>query len=229
MELEMIANRLQNAHAYPCLLPHLAAEGIIPYSWSPPASRLLSLRAGAGPSDPPPAPQPSPPSPSTRPLTSSSSSHQSNSRPRPSPRRPQTPHPSQPLWPAFHGACNNCGEWGHKQRHCNAPARGSRVGPGPRFPPVPRPTPPHRPHVHIASPRAHRLPEVYQGNTVRHAPHWFEYCVRTHRSHVACDYQCHFCPGCMVDLCTTPHRHTCSFANDDELDFDPDTYLNGDF
>ena len=40
---------------------------------------------------------------------------------------------------------------------------------------------------------------------------------------------CHFCPGCMVDLRTTPHRHTCSFASDDELDFDPNAYLDGGF
>src|SRR5882762_3020725 len=55
MELQMISNRLWNAHAYPRLFPHLAAQGLIPNSWSPPASRLLSLRAGAGPSDPPPS------------------------------------------------------------------------------------------------------------------------------------------------------------------------------
>jgi len=36
-------------------------------------------------------------------------------------------------------------------------------------------------------------------------------------------------PDCTVDLRTTPHRHTCSFASDDELDFDPDAYLDGDF
>src|SRR5882724_6117416 len=123
MELSMIANRLQNAHAYPHLLPHLAAEGMIPNSWSPPPSRLLSLHAGAGPMDPPPDSRPSSSAtPSTHPPTSSSSSSRP-SYPRPSRPRPQTPHPSQPLWPAFHGTCNNCGEWGHKQRHCNAPAR----------------------------------------------------------------------------------------------------------
>src|SRR5882724_4645276 len=143
MELEMIANRLQNAHTYPRLLPHLAAEGIIPYSWSPPTSRLLSLRAGAGPSDPPSAPRPSPPPPTTHVSSSPSSSHASSSRPRQSPRRPQTPHPSQPIWPVFHGTCNNCGAWGHKRRHCNAPVRSSRAGPDPRSSPVPRPTP-HR-------------------------------------------------------------------------------------
>src|SRR5882724_8127879 len=93
MELEMIANRLQNAHAYPRLLPHLAAEGIIPYSWSPPMSRLLSLHAGAGPSDQPPASHPSSPSPSTRPPTSSLSPSSSRPRPHPPPHRPQTPHP----------------------------------------------------------------------------------------------------------------------------------------
>src|SRR5882724_10697839 len=91
MELEMIANRLQNAHAYPRLLPHLAAEGIIPYSWSPPMSRLLSLRVGAGPSDPPSAPPLPDSSPSTGPTTSSSSSCLSNTSPRKPPRRPKTP------------------------------------------------------------------------------------------------------------------------------------------
>src|SRR5882762_8514709 len=50
----MISNHLRNAHAYPRLFPHLAAQGLIPNSWSPPLSRLLSLHAGAGPSDPPP-------------------------------------------------------------------------------------------------------------------------------------------------------------------------------
>src|SRR5882762_1569299 len=53
MELQMISNRLRNAHAYPRLFPHLVAQGLIPNSWSPPLSRLLSLRAGAGPSNPP--------------------------------------------------------------------------------------------------------------------------------------------------------------------------------
>jgi len=85
----MITNHLQNAHTYPCLLPHLAAEGIIPNSWSPPLSHLLSLCAGASPSDPPSNPCPmTSSSPSTRPPMSSSSSRPSNSH---------APHPSRPV------------------------------------------------------------------------------------------------------------------------------------
>jgi len=116
---------------------------------------------------------------------------------------------------------------GHKRRHCNAPARGSHIGPGPRFP---------LPSTHSSSspPRSYSIPSCsspsqgYQGNTVRRAPHRFDYCVRTHRSRVTCDYRCHFCPGCTVDLRTTLIAHV-FFASDDELDFDPDAYLDGDF
>ena len=52
LELSLIANRLCNTHAYPHLLPHLAAAGLLEKLWSPPPERLLSLCCGAGPSDP---------------------------------------------------------------------------------------------------------------------------------------------------------------------------------
>src|SRR5882762_3288749 len=55
LELPLIANHLCNAHAYPHLLPHFTAAGLLKKSWSPPPERLLSLCCGAGPSDPVPA------------------------------------------------------------------------------------------------------------------------------------------------------------------------------
>jgi len=222
LELSLIANHLRNAHAYPHLLPHFAAAGLLEKSWSPPPEHLLSLRCGTGPSDPVPTGK------CTR------------------------------IFGEFQGNCFHCGEWGHRKIHCPhyIPPRPhkstkcpliSRITASPLS--QPHPPPPtlasrlSPPSSSAPSSSRHRIPSifatpfncfppVYQpvtpGYTQTRPPFHLSHCILTHHRRTPCDYHCHFCPSCRVDLRTTPHHAYCSYSKEDDYEYDDACYVGND-
>ena len=73
---------------------------------------------------------------------------------------------------------------------------------------------------------------VYQpvtpGYTQTHPPFCLSHCVLTHRHRMPCDYCCHFCPGCRIDLRTTPHHVYCSYGKEDNYEYDDPSYVGND-